>query len=156
MPIPVSPIYISNFLALPVAKYRSTALMTMLLAPLVGCSVTPAVAKEPLASREIQVVPGTTTLRLLTCVEKTVLMLSKTQNNWDDRITLKDLSSGRMETGNFPEKNVMGFRVSVHYAANTASARVRLKGAGPYFVDLGVDAAMAAFVQQTTACLTSP
>ncbi len=84
-----------------------------------------------------------------------MLTLSRTQNNWDDRITLKDPSGGRLETGHFPEKNVIGFRVSVQYAANATTARVQVKGAGPYFVDLGVDAAMAAFVKQTSACLSS-
>ena len=67
---------------------------------MLGCGTSPALAKEPLASRDMLVPPGTPTLRLLACAEKTVLTLSKTQNNWDDRITLKDPASGRMETGN--------------------------------------------------------
>ena len=82
-----------------------------------------------------------------------MLSLSKTQNNWDDRITLKDEVGGRFETGNFSEMNVMGFRVSLRFAANAPSAKVQLKGAGPYFVDLGVDGAIERFVQQTMACL---
>lgn len=138
-----------------VVRLCRTALLALVFGPLLGCGTSPALAKEPLASRDMLVPPGTPTLRLLACAEKTVLTLSKTQNNWDDRITLKDPASGRMETGNFPEKNVLGFRLSVSYPANAASARVQLKGAGPYFVDLGVDAAVTAFVQQTSACLGS-
>lgn len=103
----------------------------------------------------MQVSPGTPVSRVLACAEKTVLALSKTQNNWDDRITLKDEAGGRFETGHFPEKNVMGFRVSLRFAANAPSAQVQLKGAGPYFVDLGVDGAIESFVQQTSACLAS-
>jgi hypothetical protein len=139
----------------PVSRLFRYALLALVLSPLVGCVITPALAKEPLASRELQVPPGTSTSRLLGCAEQAVLTLSRTQNNWDDRITLKDLSGGRLETGHFPEKNVIGFRVSVQYAANATTARVQVKGAGPYFVDLGVDAAMAAFVKQTNACLSS-
>jgi hypothetical protein len=112
-------------------------------------------AKEPLASRSLQVPPGTAASRLIDCAEKTVLSLSKTRNNWDDRVTLKDEASGRFETGNFPEKKVMGFRVSVRLLSNTPSAQVQLKGAGPYFVDLGVDRAIETFVRQAKACLTS-
>ena len=135
--------------------HSRVALLTLVLASLAGCGVTPAVAKEPLASAEIQVPPNTATSRLLACSERTVLSLSKTQNNWVDRVTLKDERGGRFETGNFPEKNVMGFRVSVRFVANAPSAQVQLKGAGPYFVDLGVGGAIETFVQKTTACLAA-
>jgi hypothetical protein len=155
MTISMTQIQPSVFLPSSLARRCREALLTLVLVSLVGCGITPALAKEPLANRDLQVPPGTPIPRLLACAENAVVTLSKTQNNWDDRITLKDLAGGRLETGNFPEKNVIGFRVSVQYATNAASARVQLKGAGPYFVDLGVDAAMAAFMQQTSACLKS-
>lgn len=139
----------------PVFARGRAAAMASLTVALAGCGAMPALATEPLASREIPVAPGTAASRVLACAEKTVLLLSKTQNNWDDRITLKDESSGRFETGNFPDKNVMGFRVSLRLSANAPTAQVQLKGAGPYFVDLGVDDAMESFVQQTSACLAS-
>lgn len=140
---------------LPVFLRGHAAALALLAASLVGCGATPVLAKEPLASRELQVPPGTAASRLMVCAEKTVLALSKTQNNWDDRITLKDEASGRFETGNFPEKNVMGFRVSLRYVNKAPLAQVQLKGAGPYFVDLGVDGAIDTFVQQIAACLAS-
>jgi hypothetical protein len=135
--------------------HRRAAPLALLAVALTGCAAAPALAQEPLASREFQVAPGTAANQVLACAEKTVMSLSKTQNNWDNRITLKDAVNGRFETGNFPEKNVMGFRVSLRFAPKASMAQVQLKGAGPYFVDLGVDGAIESFVQQTTACLAS-
>ena len=132
------------------------AALALALAPLVvGCGAILAPAIEPLASREIQVPPGTAAPRILACAEKTVLSLHKTRGVWDTRITLKDQAGGRFETGNFSEMNVMGFRVRVGFDARASIAQVQVKGAGPYFTDLGVDSAIETFVQQTTACLAS-
>ncbi|WP_143703993.1 MULTISPECIES: hypothetical protein [Luteimonas] len=63
------------------------------------------------------------------------------------------MATGVLETGDFARTNVQGIRLRVRYDTSSGEGRIQLKASGPYFMDLGADAALASLL--TAPCLTS-
>jgi len=110
----------------------------------------------PTASGTLDLPAGTSTATVFVCVEESVRALHRAQSLWNDRVTRRDLSAGLIETGDFDDDNVIGFRVRVRSAPGSSEATVQIKGAGAYFTDLGVDKALSDFEAGMRACLPSP
>ncbi|NOT87829.1 MAG: hypothetical protein HOP03_06580 [Lysobacter sp.] len=118
-----------------------------------GCSMNGLPMKAPSASSSIEAPPEVSADAVLSCAERAVVRLEKTDEQWDLRVTRKDIRSGILETGNFAEENESGFRVKVTFDPDTHRIDIVLKGAGAYFVDLGVDSAIDAFSAAMRECL---
>jgi hypothetical protein len=112
--------------------------------------------KAPSASKTITAPADTDTDHVLSCTEDTIAGLARKDDRWDPRITHRDAAAGVIETGNFQEENESGFRARVQFDAGRNSVQVDLKGAGAYFTDLGVDAAVAEFSAALERCLWKP
>lgn len=96
---------------------------------------------------------GVTNAQLFACAGSALVELRRTDAHWSTRITLRDAGRGRFETGNFPESNVMGYRIRVVREGDAPRAVLHVRAAGPYFADLGADDAMRALKKSLTACL---
>lgn len=116
---------------------KVTALAFCLL--LSSCAVFEGFGLMPSRSAEVSVSRGQTASNVFTCVERTIIGLSKTRSTWATSVTRKDEKSGIFETGNYGESNVIGFRVRAIYSTGDQKIRLKLKGAGPYYSDIGVD-----------------
>jgi hypothetical protein len=114
-----------------------------------GCAMLAPTASDTLAAPA-----GTTVEVVFSCVEDSVRALHQGQSLWDDRVTRRDERIGIIETGDFEDDNVVGFRARVRFALDAGEVQVRLKGAGPYFKDLGVDKALVDFGARVRACLS--
>lgn len=66
---------------------------------------------------------------------------------------MRDVPAGVLETGDFARINRMGLRMRVRYDAGVGTGSIRLKASGPYFADLGADAALATLL--SAPCLAS-
>ncbi len=109
--------------------------------------------KAPSASDSMEAPPGVSAEAVLSCAETAVVKLQKTDEQWDLRVTRKDIRSGVLETGNFAEENESGFRVKITFDSDAHRIDIVLKGAGAYFVDLGVDSAIDALTAAMRECL---
>lgn len=122
------------------------ALALMLTAALAGgCA--------PQASDSFTIAGGVTNAHLFACAESALATLQRMDAHWTTRITLRDTRRGRLETGDFPESNVMGYRIRVVREGGAPRAVLQVRAAGPYFTDLGADDAMRALKKSLTACL---
>ena len=74
---------------------------------------------------------------------------------WSDKITVKDLELGILETGNFSKNNIAGIRVKLLHNRVRNTLVVDLKATGPYCIDLGVNAAMDDFISKMLVCLST-
>ncbi len=108
----------------------------------------------PAASDTIAVPAGTSVEVVFTCVEDSARSLHQGQSLWNDRVTRRDERVGIIETGAFENDNVVGFRVRARFAADAEAILVTIKGAGPYFMDLGVEKAFAEFDTRMRVCLS--
>lgn len=102
----------------------------------------------------LQVPPGTSTVRLFACTEDSLTALGHGSSFWPG-VSRKDVAGGVLETGNYPEDNVIGFRVRMSYAAGSQAARIEMKAFGPYFTDLGAGTAMSDLRSAIARCLTT-
>jgi hypothetical protein len=109
--------------------------------------------KAPSASASIQAPAGMSAEAVLSCAETTVQKLASDDDRWDARVTRKDIEAGTLETGDFEEENESGFRVKVSFDRRTSKIGIALKGAGAYFVDLGVESAIGEFNSAMNQCL---
>jgi hypothetical protein len=110
--------------------------------------------KAPSTSAWIQAPAGVASDTVVSCVENVVLALAGEDDRWNPRVTRKDIDAGILETGDFDEENRSGFRVKVVFDRNTRRMHVGLKGAGAYFVDMGVESAIGEFDSATRRCLS--
>lgn len=117
--------------------------------------ITKSVFHVPMAQATTQAAIHTPTERVFDCAQRRLDELRKQDALWDAKVTLRDLSAGILETGDFSEDNVTGFRVRLAYRHTTGTIDLRMKGAGAYFVDLGVDQALAQFNQGFNTCLAN-
>jgi len=122
---------------------------------LTGCVMSNTPMKAPASSGSLPVPAGIGVEMVLSCVETSVHALHEKNELWNTRITRRDAGRGIIETGDFDDDNIGGFRVSVQHALESNDVRMRLKGAGPYFMDLGVEKAFAEFDAQMRQCLSS-
>lgn len=123
-----------------------TGFVVMLTAALVaGCT--------PQSDDSFALAPGVTNARLFACAESALVELHRADEHWNTRITLRDTARGRFETGDFPESNVMGYRIRLIRDGGAPRAALHVHAAGPYFTDLGADDALDALKTSLTACL---
>ncbi len=121
---------------------------------LTGCVMSNTPMKAPAAAGSLPVAAGTGHDAVLSCAETSVRALHDRNELWNIRVTKRDVGRGVLETGDFDDDNVGGFRVSVQYSPESNDVRIRLKGAGPYFMDLGVETAFADLDAQMRQCLS--
>lgn len=115
--------------------------------------MTEAAHAVPEASGRIQLPPGTTTARVFDCARQRLGELRAQEALWDHQVTHEDAAEGLLETGNFAEDNVSGFRLQLRFDQAQSSALMRMRGAGAYFVDQGVDGALQEFRAGFEACI---
>jgi hypothetical protein len=115
-----------------------------------GCTVFEALGGMPYKSDEIAVKQNTPTSHVFACVEQAISRLS---SNWDRNITKRDELAGVIETGNYSKSNIAGFRVRATHVRSENILEIELKGAGPYYVDIGVVEGMKNFKAELTECL---
>lgn len=120
-----------------------------------GCSIIMFFA-QPYESNNLKVSDTTNTKMVFKCVESIIHNLDQSQKNWSTEVTLQDEQSGIIETGNFPEVNVVGFRLRVHHIKNINKIKIELKASGIYFTDLGVSDGMKALKNNLSECLIIP
>lgn len=107
-----------------------------------SCAVFEGMGLLPSRSTEVPVSRGKSTSSVFSCVESTVVALSKRSGIWATSVTRRDEALGVIEIGNFDETNIIGFRVRAVYSTSDQRVRLNLKGAGPFYADPGIDAAM--------------
>lgn len=122
---------------------------------LTGCVMSNTPMKAPAADGSVPVPAGIGAEAVLSCVDTSVRALHEKNELWIVRVTRRDTGRGLFETGDFDDDNIGGFRVSAQYAPDANAVRLRLKGAGPYFMDLGVEKAFAELDAQMRQCLSA-
>lgn len=122
---------------------------------LTGCVMSNTPMKAPAAEGSVPVPAGFGADAVLSCVDTSVRALHEKNELWNVRITRRDAGRGLFETGDFDDDNIGGFRVSAQYAPDANTVRLRLKGAGPYFMDLGVEKAFAELDARMRQCLSA-
>lgn len=118
-----------------------------------GCSVSEATVHVPTAEAMLPVAPGTSVSKVFDCAQRELMQLRGKDDLWNHEVTLLNAEAGTLETGEFGNDNVTGFRLRLSYLPGTDAVEIVLKGAGAYFVDLGVDEAMSEFKQGFGSCL---
>lgn len=111
-----------------------------------------AVGITPAKTDTLAVPSGTSTQRLFDCAESSIRGFASTDSNWLP-VVRKDVSGGVLESEDFDAGNVVGFRVRIVRKDGSDTADLDLKGAGPYFMDLGVDGAVERLKASIGACL---
>lgn len=123
---------------------------------LLGYAMNSQLMKAPSASDSIQAPQSVTAEEVISCAENIVRTLARDDDRWDARITRRDVDAGILETGNFEEENESGFRVRIGFERKTGKIDIALKGAGAYFIDLGVKEAIVEFNSSMRECLVKP
>jgi hypothetical protein len=131
---------------------RSAIAIVFCALPLAGCAVFEALGGMPYAGSSFNVPRGTTSPAVLDCAVASVTALNQQSDQWQTDVTHRDDARGVLETGRYAESNVAGLRVRVQYDPGGQQVRMGLKGAGAYYVDLGVKAGMAALESKMKAC----
>lgn len=122
---------------------------------LAGCVMSDTPMKAPASAGSLSVPAGIDAEAVFSCVETSVRLLQDRNQLWNIRVALRDAGRRVIETGDFDDDNIGGFRVSVQHDPASNDVRMRLKGAGPYFMDLGVDQAFVEFDARMRQCLSS-
>lgn len=120
---------------------------------LVGCVMSNRPMKAPAASGSVSVPAGMRIEAVFSCAEEVVQTLNRDNELWDNKVTRRDIASAILETGDFEEDNKSGFRLKMRVDPQAGVAEITLKGAGAYFVDLGVDDGLREFVGKMNGCL---
>lgn len=129
------------------------ALSFILSFAMAGCAMSDLPMMAPKASDSIDIPAGTSVESVFACAETTVRDLADADDRWDARVTRRDVATGIFETSNFPEENESGFRIRLEFAQGDDRARLQVKGAGAYFVDMGVEDAMRSFKAKHAVCM---
>ncbi|MFB9037892.1 hypothetical protein [Xanthomonas arboricola] len=119
-----------------------------------GCNAFLATGKVPTASDRLIIPRDLPNQPLFDCAEISISKLSATDSSWSE-VTRKDSLNGVLESGNFEEKNLAGFRMRIERPQGSSQAKITLKGGGAYFFDLGVDKAMNDFKTLLGSCVAS-
>jgi hypothetical protein len=130
-----------------------SGIVWVLLLLLVGCVMSNRPMKAPAASGSVSVPAGMQTEAVFLCAEEVVQSLNRGNELWDKEVTRRDIASAILETGDFEEDNKSGFRLRMRVDPQAGVAEIMLKGAGAYFVDLGVDDGLREFVGKMNGCL---
>ena len=126
-------------------------ILLALVAP-TGCGLYESMGGVPHAERKLAIPEGTQSQLIFNCVEESIRSIPE-PSNWNKEITTRDLKSGVMDIGGFKEKNVIGFRARVMVNDERTSITMKIKGAGPYYTDLGVDDAADKLLEAMKKCL---
>ncbi len=140
---------------MPIAWVPTSILGFAFLFSLTGCVMSNTPMKAPASAGSLPVPAGIDAEAVFSCVESSVRSLHDKNELWNIRVTLRDAGRGVIETGDFDDDNIGGFRVSVQHNLASNDVRMRIKGAGPYFMDLGVDQAFVEFDARMRQCLSS-
>ena len=108
------------------------------------------------APQDASTIPVPTNLRtaaLFDCADASIRDLHRRDEQWNARVTRRDVDAGRFETGDFGKSNVMGYRVQLLRRDRDPRATLSVRAAGPYFTDLGADRALSTFTSTLTACI---
>lgn len=132
---------------------RATATLLCLL--IGGCVMNGRHGAAPTASGDLAPPAGIVTESVFACAERSVIALHAKNQFWNTRITRRDPGDGALETGDFPDDNIGGFRVRLLYPSGASQVKIAVKGAGPYYSDLGVDQALDDFKAELARCLTA-
>jgi hypothetical protein len=132
---------------------RATAQIAGLMLAASAC-MPAAAGKTPMAFDVLAVPADVPTHVLFTCAEDTIARFSDTSSSWP-KVTRRDVVAGVLESGDFSEKNRTGFRMRIERPQGAVQAKITLKGAGAYFVDLGVDQAMKELKSELDTCIAS-
>ena len=132
----------------------STVCLVVLLS-LTGCVMSNKPMKAPAAEGSVPIPAGVDTEAVLSCAETSVRTLHDRNELWNIRVTRRDPGRGVLETGDFDDDNIGGFRISMQYGPEANAMRIRVKAAGPYFMDLGAEKAFADLDAQMRQCLSS-
>ncbi len=112
-----------------------------------------ATMRAPKASTVPEVAPSLGTEVVFVCTGRQLQTPAKDNKLWIKEVTRRDTSAATLETGHYEDDNVTGFRIRLHHCAAAGKVDVELKGAGAYFVDLGVDTAITDFRRELSRCL---
>ena len=130
------------------------ALSFLLSSAMAGCAMSDLPMMAPKASDSIEIPAGTSVESVFACAETTVRDLADADDRWDARVTRRDVATGILETSNYPEENESGFRIRLEFAQDDDRAQLELKGAGAYFVDMGVEDAMRTLKAKLSTCIS--
>lgn len=109
----------------------------------------------PEASATLQVPTQASTPDVFVCARQRLSELRQQEALWDHQVTRENVRDGVLETGNFLEDNISGFRLQLQHDPLAGSVALRLRGAGAYFIDQGVDAGLKEFETGFLACLSA-
>jgi hypothetical protein len=137
------------------ARLTASILCLAFLFSLTGCVMSNTPMQAPRTSSAIDVPSATSTEALFSCAETTVQALADADDRWDPRVTRRDVEAGVLEPADYGKENESGFRIRLRFVSGSGQAQVELKGAGAYFIDLGVEDAMARFKSELSACMPS-
>lgn len=110
----------------------------------------------PEAAATLRIAPQIPTPKVFDCARQRLTQLGEDDALWDYKVTREDVPHGVLETGDFPEDNVSGFRLHLQHDAAAGKVALRLRGAGAYHVDQGVESGLKRFEEGFTHCLTAP
>ena len=127
----------------------AAALPTFMLS---GCFALEA-ALEPRASALMQVPAQVTMANVFDCVQSSI---PTGQRGWlDTSVSRIDRTHGVIETGNYSRSNLIGLRTRTVFVPEARLLFLRLKGAGIYYTDLGVDQAALDLRRRVGDCLAA-
>lgn len=129
-----------------------------------GCAVYEALGGMPYAEADVALAAKPGTARALECVRTSVIALGSvkspgvgglppmTQGWWSTEFTRFDPARGVLETGHYPDSNIVGVRLRATYDASQGALRLQLKAAGPYYTDLGAPSHLDRLRERVVAC----
>lgn len=106
-----------------------------------GCKMSESMAPVPAKTDTLPLPSGVDASRLFDCAQTSIDAFGKANSDWLP-VARKDIAAGVLESRDFAPANISGFRVRIVLPAGSNTATIELKGAGPYFMDLGVEQAM--------------
>lgn len=111
---------------------------------LVGC--------VPTGSRQLALPPELSRAQLFDCTEQALTGLRAGRTAWEP-VSLRDDVAGVLESGHYGQHNRIGLRIRLQHHRGSDRAQLWVRGAGPYFTDLGVEAAAGQLQNALQQCL---
>ncbi|MDR7332233.1 hypothetical protein [Roseateles asaccharophilus] len=131
------------------------ALLLLSLTPaMTGCAVFEALGGMPYAEKTVRLPQAVSAATALDCVASSVQSLREGRGTWM-AVSRRDDAQGLLETGNYPESNLAGFRVRARVDEPRRQMRLQLKAGGPYYIDLGAKPGVAELAMAVDTCLAA-
>lgn len=132
------------------------ALLLLPLTPVMtGCAVYEALGGMPYAEKTLTLPQAVSVTTALDCVAASVRSLRDGRGTWWMAVSRRDDAQGLLETGNYPESNLAGFRVRARVDEPRRRMRLQLKAGGPYYIDLGAQPGVAGLAAAVDTCLAA-